>query len=203
MLSHSVLIRATERAGVSPRHLPCRSESCSLALRRDSGRLPSPHWTSCSAGPGVTLTGAGSLPGQPPAWRTLLQHAERPPSGRTRLHPDPRSWDAPGLTTLLLVASDPATLQTSARQQPTSLLCPWDSPGRNTGVRCHALLQRFFLTHRSNPHLPHYRQTLHHCATREAQQAPGQLATNQSKETPDTRLDQQSPKHTSAGIFRQ
>ena len=25
--------------------------------------------------------------------------------------------------------------------QPTRLLCPWDSPGRNTGVACHSLLQ--------------------------------------------------------------
>ena len=25
------------------------------------------------------------------------------------------------------------------RQQPTSLLCPWDSPGKNTGVGCHVL----------------------------------------------------------------
>ena len=28
------------------------------------------------------------------------------------------------------------------RQQPTRLLCPWDSPGKNTGVGCHFLLQR-------------------------------------------------------------
>ena len=27
------------------------------------------------------------------------------------------------------------------RGQPTRLLCPWDSPGRNTGVGCHFLLQ--------------------------------------------------------------
>ena len=27
------------------------------------------------------------------------------------------------------------------RQQPTRLLCPWDSPGRNTGVGCHFPLQ--------------------------------------------------------------
>ena len=27
------------------------------------------------------------------------------------------------------------------RQQPTRLLCPWDSPGKNTGVGCHYLLQ--------------------------------------------------------------
>ena len=28
------------------------------------------------------------------------------------------------------------------RRQPTRLLCPWDSPGKNTGVGCHILLQR-------------------------------------------------------------
>ena len=28
------------------------------------------------------------------------------------------------------------------RQQPTRLLCPWDSPGKNTGVCCHFPLQR-------------------------------------------------------------
>ena len=27
------------------------------------------------------------------------------------------------------------------RQQPTRLRCPWDSPGKNTGVGCHFLLQ--------------------------------------------------------------
>ena len=26
----------------------------------------------------------------------------------------------------------------------TSLLCPWDSPGKNTGVDCYALLQEIF-----------------------------------------------------------
>ena len=28
------------------------------------------------------------------------------------------------------------------RRQPTRLSCPWDSPGKNTGVGCHFLLQR-------------------------------------------------------------
>ena len=32
------------------------------------------------------------------------------------------------------------TLQ-SQRWQPTRLPCPWDSPGKNTGVDCHFLLQ--------------------------------------------------------------
>ena len=27
------------------------------------------------------------------------------------------------------------------RQKPTRLFCPWDSPGKNTGVGCHFLLQ--------------------------------------------------------------
>ena len=28
--------------------------------------------------------------------------------------------------------------------KPARLLCPWDSPGKNTGVGCHALLQGIF-----------------------------------------------------------
>ena len=37
--------------------------------------------------------------------------------------------------------------------EPTSLFCPRDSPGKNTGVGCHFLLQGIFLIQRSNPHL--------------------------------------------------
>ena len=33
---------------------------------------------------------------------------------------------------------------------PTRLLCPWDSPGKNTGVGCHSLLQQICLTQGSN-----------------------------------------------------
>ena len=33
---------------------------------------------------------------------------------------------------------------------PTKLLCPWHSPGRNTAVGCHFLLQGNFLTQGSN-----------------------------------------------------
>ena len=46
--------------------------------------------------------------------------------------------------------------------QPTRLLCPWDSPGKNTGVGCHAFLQGIFPTQGSNPGLPHCRQILYH-----------------------------------------
>ena len=43
--------------------------------------------------------------------------------------------------------------------QPTRLLCPWDSPGKNTGVCCYFLLQGIFPTQELNPGLPHCRQT--------------------------------------------
>ena len=33
---------------------------------------------------------------------------------------------------------------------PTRLLCPWDSPGKNTRGRCHTLLQGIFSTQGSN-----------------------------------------------------
>ena len=42
----------------------------------------------------------------------------------------------------------------------TRLFCPWDSPGKNTGVDCHFLLQGIFLTQGSNLGLLHCRQTL-------------------------------------------
>ena len=46
--------------------------------------------------------------------------------------------------------------------QPARLLCPWDSPGNNTGVGCHALLQGIFPTQRSNPNILDCRQILYH-----------------------------------------
>ena len=46
--------------------------------------------------------------------------------------------------------------------QPTRLLCPWDSPGKNTSVGRHALLQEL------NLRLPHCRLILYHWATEEA-----------------------------------
>ena len=45
--------------------------------------------------------------------------------------------------------------------QPSRLLCPWDSPGKNTGVVCYAFLQGIFPTQGSNPSLPHCRWILY------------------------------------------
>ena len=39
---------------------------------------------------------------------------------------------------------------------------PWNSPGKNTGVGCHALLQGIFLTQGSNPGLLHFGKILYH-----------------------------------------
>ena len=51
--------------------------------------------------------------------------------------------------------------------EPTRLLHPWDSPGKNTGVGCHSLLQGIFPTQGSNLGPPHCRQTFYIWATRE------------------------------------
>ena len=37
--------------------------------------------------------------------------------------------------------------------KPARVLCPWDFPGKNTGVGCHALLQGVFPTQGLNPRL--------------------------------------------------
>ena len=54
-----------------------------------------------------------------------------------------------------------ATLQTVAHL----VCCPWDFPGKNTGMGCHFLLQGIFQTQRSNPsllHLLHWQAVLYH-----------------------------------------
>ena len=37
---------------------------------------------------------------------------------------------------------------------PAKLLCPWISPGKNTGAGCHFILQGIFMTQGLNPGLP-------------------------------------------------
>ena len=39
--------------------------------------------------------------------------------------------------------------------QPARLLCPWDFPGKNTGMDCHFILQGIFPTQGSNSRLFH------------------------------------------------
>ena len=72
-----------------------------------------------------------------PKYRKVLK--EHP--GQTPTHLCRNSWHS-------IYAAAAAKLPQSCpilcdpRGQPTRLLCPWDSPGKNTGVGCHFLLQR-------------------------------------------------------------
>ena len=51
--------------------------------------------------------------------------------------------------------------------QPSRLFYPWDSPGKNTEVGCHFLLQGIFPTQGSNLGLPHCRKTLYRLSHQE------------------------------------
>ena len=48
-----------------------------------------------------------------------------------------------------------------SRQEPTRLLCPWNSPGKNTEVGSHSRLQGIFPTQGLNPDFLHWRQILY------------------------------------------
>ena len=52
--------------------------------------------------------------------------------------------------------------------QPTRLFCPWDFPGKRTGVGCHFLLQMIFPTQGSNPGFLHCRQILYQLSYKES-----------------------------------
>ena len=56
-----------------------------------------------------------------------------------------------------LVAKSCLTLLRPHRLLLTRLLCPWDPPGKNTGVGCHFFLQGIFPIQGWNPRLPHCR----------------------------------------------
>ena len=80
----------------------------------------------------------------PPEWTSGSAISYRwPTSERNQLRGfHPSIWGAPD--TLLLLLLSRFSLSDSVwphRQQPTRLRRPWDSPGKNTGVRCHFLLQ--------------------------------------------------------------
>ena len=75
------------------------------------------------------------------------------------LHPQPapRERLSCALWLRCSVVSDAATPWTAAPR----LLCPWDPPGKDTGVGCHLLLQGIFPTQGSNPDHLHCRWILY------------------------------------------
>ena len=66
----------------------------------------------------------------------------------------------------LVIKSCPALCDSMDYSLPA---CPWDFPGKNTGVGCHSLLQRMFPTQGSNLSLLCCRWVLYRWATREVQ----------------------------------
>ena len=60
----------------------------------------------------------------------------------------------------VLVTQSCSTLWDHMHYSPpwTIVLCPWDFPGKNTGMDCHSLLQGIFLTQALNPCFLHFRQ---------------------------------------------
>ena len=85
----------------------------------------------------------------------LIPRAGHFQSRSSKLH---AGWEVTMSYGQCLVVSD--SLQRQGLQ-PARPLCPWDCPGKKTGVGCHFLLQGIFPTQGSNPGLPHCRQTLY------------------------------------------
>ena len=86
---------------------------------------------------------------------------QRSPPSEVALSPQPQTRavvHTPMVTASVYVCSVASVVSNSLRPcglQPARLLCPWDSPGKNTGVGCCALLQGIFLTQGSILHLVH------------------------------------------------
>ena len=66
------------------------------------------------------------------------------------------TWEALVVTCAVLTHSVVSNVLQPHGLQGARLLCPWDSPGKNTGVACHFFLQGIFPAQRSNPCLLHW-----------------------------------------------
>ena len=85
--------------------------------------------------------------------------------------PEEKGWEEGYITTLgftytqccccCLVAKSRLTLLRPHGLKPARLLCPWNFPGKNSGVDSHFLLQWIFLTQGLNPYLLSKRHLLH------------------------------------------
>ena len=74
-------------------------------------------------------------------------------------------WADPGLGSDWAFCVTPSVVSDSLWSHglyPSRLPCPWNFPGKNTGVGCRFLLQGIFLTQWSNPGLLHCRWMLYH-----------------------------------------
>ena len=63
---------------------------------------------------------------------------------------DPLPITSPHIYACLITSVESWLCATLWKRSPARLLCPWDSPGKNTGMGSHLLLQGIFLTQGSN-----------------------------------------------------
>ena len=72
------------------------------------------------------------------------------------------TWEIAGIQTMRrLLLFNCSVMSNSLRPHgllPTRLLCPWEFPGKRTGVGCHFLIQEIFPTQELNPCILHWQK---------------------------------------------
>ena len=110
----------------------------------------SPPTAPCDPLPDIRGSGPAALPapcsGHRETYEVLYAHHALP-SLFAFTQAVPSAWNACHRCSVASVVSYSRRPQ---GLQPARLLCPWDSPGKNTAVGCHALLQGIFPTQGSN-----------------------------------------------------
>ena len=85
--------------------------------------------------------------------------------------------------------------------QPIKLFCPWDFPGKDTGVGCHFLVQRIFLTQGSNQGLLHCCQILYRLSYEKSSESLRGME-RRELDQPCASYAVNSPQQVSAGCSR-
>ena len=112
------------------------------------GDLPNP-----GIEPGSPVLQADALPSEPPGKSIRIYSNARFSYLMYHRQPDPLREDT-AFESESEVAQSCPTIATPWTVACTRVLCPWDRPGKTTGVGCHFLLQGIFLTQGLNPGLP-------------------------------------------------
>ena len=117
----------------------------------------------------LSLSCIGGGNGNPLQYYCLENPRDGEPGGLLSMGSQRVGYDWSDLT----AAAAPVVLCNPMACNPPGSSVPGDSPGKNAGVGCHALLQGIFPTQGSNPGLPHCRRIFFTAwATREAQYIP-------------------------------
>ena len=100
------------------------------------------------------------------SWTTLLKQLDWEIWCLNQMHGKNESRDQMCVSYLCVRACSTSSVMSNSLKpyglQPTRLLCPWNSPGKDTRVGSHSLLQGIFPTQGSNLGLLHCRQILNH-----------------------------------------